>query len=327
MATPILVTGGAGFIGSHTCKALKGAGYDPLTLDNLARGHRSAVRWGKLYELDLLNSADILKVFLEAKPKAVIHFAGLASVSESCEDPQEYYLNNVSGTIALLRAMKASGCQYLVFSSSCSTYGDASEEYLSERASQNPMNPYAWTKLVVEKILLDYDLAYGLRSVSLRYFNAAGSDPDQEIGECHDPETHLIPRVLLAALKGSSLKVFGQDYPTPDGTCVRDYIHVTDLADGHVKALEYLQKGGATSAFNLGTGKGYSVKQVIEVAEKVTGKKIHYMIGPRRAGDPPRLVADAGLALKMLGWIPRYSDLESQIKHSWNWIQNQNNRA
>jgi len=316
----ILVTGGAGYVGSHACKALAAAGHTPVTYDNLSRGHREFARWGPLEVGDLGDAAKLDAVFARHRIEAVMHFAALAYVGESVEQPALYYRNNVGGTLELLEAMRRAGVQRLVFSSTCATYGVPERMPITEDLPQQPINPYGATKLMIERVLRDYDPAYGLRSVALRYFNAAGCDPDGEVGEDHEPETHLIPRVLMAA-DGMlpRIDVFGTDYPTPDGTCLRDYIHVADLADGHVRALDYLQRGGASTAINLGTGRAFSVREVIAAAERVTGRRIPVHEGPRRAGDPPVLVADATRARTVLGFAPRFTEIEPIVATAWRW--------
>jgi UDP-arabinose 4-epimerase len=316
----ILVTGGAGYIGSHTCKALKASGYEPVVFDNLVYGHREAVRWGELVVGDLKDPEAIAAVIAEHRPEAVIHFAAYAYVGESVTDPAKYYANNVVGTLNLLEAMRAQGVDRIVFSSTCATYGVPESVPIRETTPQNPINPYGASKLMIERVLKDYDHAYALRSVALRYFNASGADPDGEIGEGHDPETHLVPLVLYAAQgRIPHITVHGDDYDTPDGTCIRDYIHVADLASAHVKALQWLERGEGSSVFNLGNGRGFSVKEVIAAAEAVTGKQIPVVYGPRRAGDPPALVADAKLAYDRLGWKPQHTEMEGIIRTAWNW--------
>ena len=318
----VLVTGGAGYIGSHACKALAAAGYEPVTYDNLVYGHRSAVQWGPLEVGDTADEERLLKVIDRYRPVAAMHFAAYAYVGESVTDPGKYYRNNVGGTVGLLEAMRKREMNRLVFSSTCATYGMPQTDRIGEDHPQTPINPYGRSKLMVEAILRDYDHAYGLRSLALRYFNAAGADPDGMIGEDHDPETHLIPLVLDAAIgRRDHITVFGHDYDTPDGTCIRDYIHVTDLAAAHVQALDALERGVPSGAINLGNGSGYSVSEVIEVARKITGLEITSVSGERRAGDPDRLVAAAGRARDVLGWNPAYPDLESIIGTAWTWHQ------
>ncbi len=316
----ILITGGAGYIGSHVNKELSRAGYETLTLDNLERGHRELVKWGKLEVCDLSDEERLRKI-LESYPiDAVMHFAAYAYVGESVENPEIYYENNVRNTLNLLKVMRKQGIEYIVFSSTCATYGIPTEIPIKESHPQNPVNPYGRSKLAVEHMLEDYSKAYGLRYVSLRYFNAAGADPDTEIGEWHEPETHLIPIVLETALgERSHVEIYGTDYPTPDGTCIRDFIHVSDLATAHLLALEYLKSGGDSDVFNLGNGAGFSVREVIERAGEITGKNINVVEGNRRPGDPPVLVGSAQKAKKVLGWKPKYGSLDVIIETAWEW--------
>ncbi|MFN3629337.1 MAG: UDP-glucose 4-epimerase GalE, partial [Casimicrobiaceae bacterium] len=284
----VLVVGGAGYIGSHTCKALAAAGYMPVTFDNLVSGHRWAVRWGPFVQGDVLDRAALDAVFERFRPVAVMHFAAHIDVGESVRDPGRYYRNNVAGSLELLRAAVAHGVAHVVLSSTAAVYGVPERSPLDESHPIAPINPYGASKFMVERMLGDFDAAHGLRSISLRYFNAAGADPEGETGEAHDPETHLIPLVLDAAAGlRPHIVVHGDDHPTPDGTCIRDYIHVSDLAQAHVLALRALEAGAATTAYNLGNGRGFSVREVIEVAREVTGRDISVVIGPRRAGDPP----------------------------------------
>ena len=318
----VLVTGGAGYIGSHTCKALAKAGYTPISYDNLVYGHEYAVKWGPFEKGDILDRARLDEVIKQYQPSAIMHFAAYAYVGESVEKPGKYYRNNVTGSLTLLEAMHDHGINNFIFSSTCATYGIPNQVPITEDHPQAPINPYGHTKVMIEQMLKDFDVAHELKSVSLRYFNAAGADPDGETGEDHDPETHLIPLVLDAAAgKRPSITIFGDDYDTPDGTCIRDYIHVTDLADAHVKALKYLEQGGETTKFNLGNGAGFSVKEVIDAAQDVTGKEIPIVIGKRRPGDPPRLVGDAERIRKVLDWSPEYADLETIIDTAWRWHQ------
>lgn len=320
MKDVILVTGGAGYIGSQTCKALARSGYTPVSLDNLVYGHEWAVRWGDLVQGDILDAAALDKVFSQYRPLAVIHFAAFAYVGESVTDPQKYYRNNVAGSLAVLEAMRRHDCRHMVFSSTCATYGDPRKIPMAETHVQHPVNPYGWSKLMIEQMLKDFDRAYAIRHVALRYFNAAGADPDQEVGEDHDPETHLIPLAILAAQgRRGPLSIFGADYPTPDGTAVRDYIHVADLARAHLDALRFLLAEDRSDAFNLGTGSGHSVAQVVEMVERVGGKTVPWTNAPRRAGDPPALVAVADKARRVLGWRPHLADLESIVKTAWDW--------
>ena len=320
MAQAILVTGGAGYVGSHACKALANSGFVPVTYDNLSRGHREAVRWGPLVEGDLHDRARLAEAMRTHKPVAVMHFAAFAYVGESVSDPELYYSNNVGGTLALLSAMREAGIGRIVFSSTCATYGNPEAVPIGESAPQRPVNPYGETKLAIEHALHWYGGAYGLRSVALRYFNAAGADLDGEIGEEHEPETHLIPLVVRAALgQAGPIGIFGTDYPTADGTAVRDYIHVADLADAHIRALRYLEAGGASAAFNLGTGRGHSVREVIAAVENATGRAVPKREEARRPGDPPELVADAARAGEVLGWLPQHSDLPTIVGSALRW--------
>lgn len=320
MSDFILVTGGAGYIGSHACKALAHAGHTPVTYDNLVYGHRRAVRWGPLEEGDIADRARLDAVIETYRPVAVLHFAAYAYVGESVADPGKYYRNNVAGTLTLLEALRDHGVSRLIFSSTCATYGMPQDVPITESHPQNPINPYGASKLMIERMLADFETAHGLRSIALRYFNAAGADPDAEIGEAHDPETHLIPLVLDAAAgRRPSITVNGDDYDTPDGTCIRDYIHVTDLAEAHVLALRALERGAPSGACNLGNGQGFSVREVIERARRVTGCTIPVEIGPRRPGDPPRLVGDARQAHRTLGWTPRHADLDTILATAWAW--------
>jgi UDP-arabinose 4-epimerase len=320
MPSSILVTGGAGYIGSHACKALARAGYVPVTYDNLSRGHRAAVRWGPLVEGDLNDTARLCAAMAEHRVAAVMHFAAYAYVGESVGNPALYYQNNLCGTVSLLEAMREAGVLEIVFSSTCATYGTPGAVPINETAPQQPVNPYGETKLAIERALHWYGQAYAMRSVSLRYFNAAGADPEGEIGETHEPETHLVPLVLQAALgQRPAIEIYGTDYPTPDGTAIRDYIHVADLADAHLRALERLRAGGASIALNLGTGLGHSVREVIATAEAVSGRKIPARNAPRRSGDPPALVADSRLAAETLGWRATCSSLDTIIRTAFAW--------
>lgn len=316
----ILVAGGAGYIGAHACKALGKAGFEPVTVDNLSAGHAEAVRWGKLVEFDLSDHAALPDLIRAEGVGAVMHFAASLNVGESVEMPAKYYANNVVNTLALLNAMRETGLETIVFSSSAATYGTPERVPMPEDHPQRPINPYGETKLAVERALKWYGEAYGLRWSALRYFNAAGADPDGEIGEAHDPEFHLIPLVLEAGLgKRPPVKVFGTDYPTPDGTAIRDYVHVTDLADAHVLALKHLLDGGDSIAANLGTGTGYSVRQVLDAAGAALGAPVPFENAPRRAGDPPELVADPSLAMERFGWSPTLSDLPSILETAVGW--------
>ena len=316
----VLVTGGAGYIGSHTCKALAKAGVTPVAFDNLVMGHAEAVKWGPLERGDILDRARLDAVLEKYQPSAVLHFAAYAYVGESVTQPAKYYRNNVGGALTLLEAMRDHGVTQMVFSSSCATYGTPRSMPIGEDHPQNPINPYGASKLMVERMLADFGAAYNLRSVSLRYFNAAGADPDGEIGEDHDPETHLIPLVLKAAAgERPNITIYGTDYDTPDGTCIRDYVHVTDLAEAHVLAFTALERGCDSSSYNLGTGHGFSVREVIRSAKLVSGRNIPVAEGKRRPGDPARLVADAKRAKGELGWNPQYGDLRQIIATAWNW--------
>jgi len=320
MPSSILVTGGAGYIGSHACKALARAGYVPVVYDNLSRGHREAVRWGPLVEGDVADQARLRAAIAEHRVTAVMHFAAYAYVGESINDPALYYRNNLSGALSLLEAMRDAGVREIVFSSSCATYGAPDAVPIRETAPQNPVNPYGETKLAIERALHWYGQAYAMRSVSLRYFNAAGADPEGEIGERHEPETHLVPLVLQAALgQRPAIEIYGADYPTPDGTAIRDYIHVDDLADAHLRALERLRAGGAGIALNLGTGQGHSVREVIAAAEAVSGRKVPARDAPRRPGDPAALVADPSLAAETLGWRATRSSLDAILRTAFAW--------
>ena len=321
----ILVTGGAGYIGSHAVLALKRAGYGVVVLDNLVYGHRELVEQVLQVELIVGDTNDrplLDELFAKHNIAAVMHFSAYAYVGESVTDPIKYYRNNVVGTLTLLEAMLAARVKSFVFSSTCATYGVPKTVPIPEDHPQSPINPYGTTKLMVERILADFDVAYGLKSVCFRYFNAAGADPTGLLGEDHNPETHLIPLVLMAAMgKRESVSIFGTDYPTPDGTCIRDYIHVTDLADAHILGAEYLLQGGDSSFFNLGNGNGFSVKQVIDTAKTVTGRDIKVVESDRRPGDPPMLVGSSDKARKTLGWNPQHPALEEILNHAWQWHQ------
>lgn len=316
----ILVTGGAGYIGSHVCKALAEAGYIPVTFDNLVFGHRWAVRWGPFIEGDILDRQALDRAFREFEPAAVMHFAAFAYVGESMTDPGKYYRNNVAGTLTLLEAMRDHGKAQLVFSSTCAVYGDPQSCPIEESHPCLPVNPYGASKWMIERMLKDFDAAHGLRSICLRYFNAAGADPSGEIGEAHDPETHLIPLVLGAAAGArASVTIYGDAHNTPDGTCVRDYVHVADLAQAHVLALQALNSGASSTAYNLGNGQGFSVREVIDVARQVTGRPIAVNIGAPRPGDPAHLVGDAARIRRDLGWQPQHAALCDIIETAWHW--------
>ena len=316
----VLVTGGAGYIGSHCCKALAEAGYLPIVFDDFSTGHREFARWGEAIEGDIRDRKKLASVFAQWRPIGVLHFAALALVGESGSAPGRYYDVNVAGTLALLEAMRVADCKSLVFSSSCSVYGESDVLPLTEELPFHPLSPYAATKAACERMADDFGRAHGLRSGRLRYFNAAGADPQAEIGERHEPETHLIPLVLDAALgRRPEIVIFGDNYPTPDGTCIRDYVHVTDLADAHVRALDHLAGGGATFAANLGTGRGYSVREVIAAAEKVTDRPVTTQVADRRPGDAPALVADPTRAADVLGWRAARADIETIVADAWRW--------
>jgi UDP-glucose 4-epimerase len=326
----VLVTGGAGYIGSHAVLALKRSGYEVIILDNLVYGHRDIAETVLKTELivgDTNDRALLDQVFASRQIDAVMHFAAYAYVGESVSHPDKYYRNNVIGTLTLLEAMNAASINKFVFSSTCATYGVPDTVPIPEDHPQNPINPYGASKLMVERILTDFDHAYDFRSVRFRYFNAAGADPSGELGEDHAPETHLIPLTLYAALgKREAISIYGTDYPTPDGTCVRDYIHVSDLATAHVLGLEYLLNGGQTDKFNLGNGNGFSVKEVIETAREVTGREIKAIECDRRPGDPPSLVGSGEKAKQVLGWNPEYPDLKDIIAHAWQWHLKRHNQ-
>lgn len=320
MKLTVLVTGGAGYIGSHTCKALSSAGFHPITIDNLIYGHEWSVRWGPLVKGNILDRKLLNGVFETYKPLAVLHFAAFAYVGESVLDPGKYYHNNVAGTISLLETMRNHGCNRIVFSSTCATYGIPEMLPIPENHSQKPINPYGWSKLMIEQILRDYDSAYGIRYASLRYFNAAGADPACEIGEDHNPETHLIPLAIQTALgQRPFLEIFGTDYPTPDGTAIRDFIHVTDLAKVHVLALQSLLEKEGSMSLNLGSGKGCSVREVVNTVELASNKVVSVQESPRRKGDPPILIAEPSMALQKLGWQPCFTDLQDIIKTALQW--------
>lgn len=319
-AKTVLVTGGAGYIGSHTCKALAKAGYAPVTLDNLVYGHEWAVKWGPLVKADLADAAALNDAFGTYKPVAVLHFAAFAYVGESVTAPGKYYRNNVAGTLNLLDAMFRHDCRHLVFSSTCATYGIPTTVPIREDQEQRPINPYGASKLMVEQILRDYARAHALRFCALRYFNAAGADPEGEIGEDHSPETHLIPLAVEAALgRRPFLEIYGTDYDTADGTAVRDYIHVTDLAEAHVRALSKLESGFDSTCLNVGTGRGHSVKEVLDAVQRVADKDVPVRNSPRRPGDPPALVADPRRAMEILEWRPRFLGLEEIVATAYRW--------
>ena len=315
----ILVVGGAGYIGSHTNKLLYKQGYDTIVLDNLVYGHGEFVKWGKFVKGDLADTKILDKVFSENKIDAVMHFAAYAYVGESVVNPSKYYNNNVANTLHLLDAMLKYNVNNIIFSSTCATYGEVIDMPITEEVIQKPVNPYGRSKLMIENILEDYKKAYGINYCVLRYFNAAGADPGNEIGELHYPETHLIPLVMDAAIgKRDSISIYGGNYLTKDGTCIRDYIHVNDLADAHIRALKYIEKEKLSNCFNLGNGKGYSVKDIINMTKDVTGLNIKVEMEAPRPGDPAILIGDASKAKNILGWEPKF-DLKSIIQTAWNW--------
>jgi UDP-arabinose 4-epimerase len=316
----VLVAGGAGYVGSHVCKALATAGYCPVTYDNLSQGHRWAVRWGPLERGDLGHAARLENAINRHRPIAVIHLAGFIAAGESVAEPAKYYANNVLGTLSLLNVMRRCNLERLVFSSSAAVYGEPQATPITEGHALQPVSPYGASKAMCERLLQDFAAAYGLRSISLRYFNAAGADPQGEIGEAHRVETHLIPLVLeVAAGRRDQVLVYGDDYPTADGTCVRDYVHVSDLAAAHVLALRHLEQATGALAFNLGSGTGASVLEVIQAAQRVTSRPVATSIRPRRLGDPAVLVADPSHAKRVLGWHPQFPDLDRQVTTAWNW--------
>ena len=315
----ILVVGGAGYIGSHMVKMLGQRGCRVTTLDDLSSGHRDAVLCGDFVQGDMADRS-VLDAVLSRGFDAVMHFASFIQVGESVQQPAKYYQNNVVNTLGLLDAMRAHGVSRFIFSSTAATFGEPQYSPIDEQHSQQPINPYGRTKLMVEQALADYDRAYGLKSVCLRYFNAAGADPEGQLGERHEPETHLIPLVLQAASgRRPHIGVFGRDYDTPDGTCIRDYIHIEDLCSAHWLALQSLMGGAGSQAYNLGNGQGFSVQEVIDTAERVTGRKVPVVNEPRRVGDPARLVADASLVRQQLGWQPKFADLDTIVAHAWAW--------
>lgn len=323
MAENILVTGGAGYIGAHACKALAQAGYIPVTFDNFATGWPDAVKYGPLFQGDLMNRADIDAALAQYRPVAVMHFAALSLVGESMRDPGLYWRVNVGGALNLIEATIAAGIKDFVFSSTCATYGDQDGVVLNEDTAQHPINAYGASKLAIEQMLGNFRESHGLNTVIFRYFNVAGADPEGEVGEHHDPETHLLP-ILLEAIEGRrpALTVFGDDYATPDGTCIRDYVHVSDLADAHVLGLNWLRQGKASRVFCLGTGSGFSVREVIAHAGQVTNREVPYSIGTRRAGDAAKLVCGSDRAVNELGWAPSRSTLPQMLRDAWRWSQN-----
>lgn len=322
-----LVTGGAGYVGSHFCKELANkTDFIPITLDNLHRGHSDFVKWGPLVEGDVRDKELLDNVFSEYHPLAVFHFAGLTYVGESVSSPEAYYEINFCGAKKLIDKMLEHGCKVFVFSSTAATYGSPVSDRIDETHEQKPINPYGWSKLMVEKLLHDYSSAYGLKFAALRYFNASGADKESEIGERHTPETHLVPLTIEAALGvRPNIKIFGTDYPTPDGTAIRDYIHVTDLASAHLKAMDYLMTNEQNICANLGTGRGYSVKEIVTKVQKTTGIDFEIVNGDRREGDPSILVAASDMAQQRLNWKPRHSDIDNIIKTAWNWHSKDSN--
>jgi UDP-glucose 4-epimerase len=316
----ILITGGAGYIGSHVNKLLNKNGYKTIIADNLVCGHAEAVKWGTLHVVDLADTEKLRDIFSRYRFDTVFHFAAYAYIGESVKEPAKYYRNNVVNTINLLDVMREYGSKRIIFSSTCATYGIPTSVPIKEDAPQNPINPYGRSKLIIEQLLRDYSDAYGIKYCCLRYFNAAGADPDGEIGEKHNPETHLIPLALNAAADESkSLNVFGTDYPTSDGSCIRDYIHVCDLADAHVQAMDYLIRSNESRCFNLGNGSGLSVFEIIDSVKRVTGSNFRVNISPRRPGDPPVLVGSSELAKEILGWKPKFTDIDTIVNHAWQW--------
>lgn len=313
----VLVTGGAGYIGSHACKALSAAGYRPVTLDNLSTGNRDAVKWGPFIEGDIRDTALVCETLTSHRIAAVMHFAAKAYVGESVTNPSLYYDINVGGTLSMLNACRQAGVNKLIFSSSCATYGVPDHLPITETTPQSPINPYGRTKLIGEQMTMDFSAAHGMRHVILRYFNAAGADPDGELAESHTPETHLIPLALMSAYDHkATLDVFGSDYATPDGTCIRDFVHVSDLARSHVLALLHLQDGGSNVALNIGSGRGLSILEVISEVQRIAGRRIKLRFQPRRIGDPPILIADAGLAKRLLDFEPQHSDVCTIVAHA-----------
>ena len=320
--TNILVTGGAGYIGSHACKALRNAGYTPITYDNLSTGWADAVKFGPFEKGDLRDRARLDKVFATYRPRAILHFAALSQVGESMRDPGLYWDNNVAGSVCLFDAAVAAGCRDVVFSSTCATYGDQDNVVLDETSPQHPINAYGASKRAIEDMLRDFGQAHGLNHVTFRYFNVAGADPEAEVGEFHQPETHLVP-LILDAIEGrrDALTIHGTDYGTPDGTCIRDYVHVMDLVDAHILGLKWLQEGRGSRVFNLGSGRGFSVREVIDRCAAVTGKPVPMLEGPRRPGDCAKLVSGSSRAEAELGWTPLRSALDTMIADAWRWHQ------
>jgi UDP-glucose-4-epimerase GalE len=319
----ILVTGGAGYIGSHTVRLLLDQGYDVSVVDDLSKGFKHNVPSGRLNRLNLLDTSALAELIRQHRPEAVIHFAAFIAVGESMREPARYFENNVCGSLSLLNAMVQNGVRHLVFSSTAAVYGNPHATPIEETFPIQPVNAYGESKVMVETLMRWFDEIHNLTGVCLRYFNASGADPEARLGEEHDPETHLIPLLFRAVLTGKPVTLFGDDYDTPDGTCIRDYIHVNDLAQAHILAVEHLLNGGASDRFNVGTGTGHSVLEVVRAVEEVTGQKVPYAIGPRRAGDPPALVAASDKLRKTLGWAPQYADLRTIVQHAWNFARKQ----
>jgi len=317
----VLVTGGAGYIGCHTVRLLLEQGYDVAVVDNLSKGYKQNVPAKRLYEMDIADTAALAELMRQTRPEAVVHFAAFIAVGESMVEPERYFSNNVGGSLSLLTAMVRTGVRHIVFSSTAAVYGDPATVPIPESAPIQPMSPYGESKVMVETLLRWFDQIHHLTSVCLRYFNASGADPEGRLGEQHEPETHLIPLLLRAVATGKPVTVFGDDYPTPDGTCIRDYIHVDDLAQAHILSLEHLTSGGASAQFNVGTGTGHSVMETIRAVEEVTGRKVPYQVGPRRPGDSPSLVAASDKLRAALGWQPQYTDLRTIVAHAWNFAQ------
>jgi UDP-glucose-4-epimerase GalE len=317
----ILVTGGAGYIGSHTVRLLLDRGYDVAVVDDLSKGFKHNVPPGRLYRLNLQETAALAELMRQTAPEAVIHFAAFIAVGESMRDPGRYFQNNVAGSLSLLNAMVQTGVRHIVFSSTAAVYGTPHTSPILESFPIQPVNPYGESKVMAETLLRWFDAIHHVTGVSLRYFNASGADPEGRLGEEHEPETHLIPLMLRAVETGMPMTIFGSDYPTPDGTCVRDYIHVNDLAQAHILAVEYLLGGGASDQFNVGTGTGHTVMEVVRAVEEVTGRKVPYTIGPRREGDPAALVAASDKLRQKLSWSPQYTDLRTIVQHAWNFAQ------
>jgi len=322
----ILVTGGAGYIGSHTVRLLLEQGYEVAVIDNLSKGYKHNVPAKLLYEIDIADTAAVTEVLRQNRTEAVVHFAAFIAVGESMIEPERYFANNTGGSLSLLTAMVHTGVKHIVFSSTAAVYGDPAIVPIPESSPIQPVNPYGESKVMVETMLRWFDRIHHVTSVCLRYFNASGADPEGRLGEEHEPETHLIPLLLRAVITGKPVTVFGDDYPTPDGTCIRDYIHVDDLAQAHILALEHLMGGGASDQFNVGTGAGHSVMETIRAVEEVTGCKVPYKIGPRRPGDPPQLVAASDKLRSTLSWQPKYTDIRAIVQHAWNFANRGNVR-